>query len=419
MKILFISPHSPFISIGGVERHIRNLMEYCRQNACGAIFLLPAPNGKESRKDEGGITVIEKEFLNFHHKKLFNKKEIPREQLGQKSREFFAFLQEILEKEKIEIVDVQDFHVGLPPIYSLLLNTACFLQKIPMVLTMHTFIGAGLQNSIINDLSWEKISCVSKSVSGDCFSKGVLIDRLHTQYLGVNTKEFKLNKDKLWLKKKLGLPEGVKIVLHASRVIDLDRDILKEKGLVALLEAFAPIFLKDKNTRLVIAVAVPPRNLRNEFNAAIEKLKGYIQLHNIVDGVVIKEFSLKDMPLVYSGADVFVLASENETFGQVYLEAMACSVPVIGTNIGGVPEIITDGFNGFLTEADNSSLLAQKIETLLSGDEPRKTFIKNGLKTARTKFSMQRQFKAMFSYFDKIVRGNNGIKNEIAKSNLQ
>ena len=56
------------------------------------------------------------------------------------------------------------------------------------------------------------------------------------------------------------------------------------------------------------------------------------------------------MPKVYAGADIFVMASENETFGQVFTEAMAAGTPVIGTNVGGIPEIISENKTGFLIE---------------------------------------------------------------------
>jgi len=82
---------------------------------------------------------------------------------------------------------------------------------------------------------------------------------------------------------------------------------------------------------------------------------------------------------------------------------MACGTPVIGTNLGGVPEIITDNHDGFLIEPDNSSLLMQKIDNLLYDEENRKKFIKNALKTVRIKFSTERQFGLLFKSFKKIV----------------
>ena len=66
--------------------------------------------------------------------------------------------------------------------------------------------------------------------------------------------------------------------------------------------------------------------------------------------------------------------------------------------VGGVPEIITDGFNGFLIAPGDPSNLSQKIEELLNNEHLRKSFIENGFKAIRRKFSSERQFSSMFSY---------------------
>lgn len=406
MKILFISPHSPEASIGGIERHIKNLIDYCCQNSLRAVFLLPAINGDEGRRNIKEVSIIKTRYLNLIHKKIFGKREISKEEIRIKSKGFFTFLQKLIKEEKIDIVNAQNFQLDVPPIYNMMLNMVCFLQNVPMFLKIHNFLSTEMQISLVNDLSWQKIICVSRSVAGDCFNKGIEINRLHTQYLGVNTKEFRPNLDSSWLRKSLNVPKDSQIILHASRIITLEKDIvkdiLKEKGIITLLEAFSPIFSKNSGIKLVIAMAVPPRDLIKEFRSTLEKLKGYIQLHNVEGGVILKEFKMEEMPLVYNGSDIFVMVSENETFGQVYIEAMACGVPVIGTNAGGIPEVITDNFNGFLIEPNNSSILTQKIEELLYNEKHRKEFIFNGLKVVRRKFSTDRQFNLLLNYLEKL-----------------
>lgn len=69
-----------------------------------------------------------------------------------------------------------------------------------------------------------------------------------------------------------------------------------------------------------------------------------------------------------NAAHVFVLASRYEAFGVAYLEAMNCGVPTIGTDAGGVPEIIIDGERGFLVPPGDPEALAQALERL--GSDP-------------------------------------------------
>ena len=132
-------------------------------------------------------------------------------------------------------------------------------------------------------------------------------------------------------------------------------------------------------------------------------LKGYIHLHNIAEQTIIKIFKLDEMPDVYRESDLFVLASQNETFGQVFIEAMACGLPVIGTKVGGIPEIISDSYNGYLVLPDDASTLAQRIETILNNRSVRDNFIKAGQKTVSDKFTLEKQFSSFMEMLKKMI----------------
>lgn len=403
MKTLIISPDYSEISIGGVERYVDNLINYCCQKNSETVFLLPT-NKEDSLEKIGNVLIYKRNFLESDYKKITGHKETPESALKEKANGFFLFLNDLLDEQKIDIVDAENFHVDLPPVYSLVLNMVCFAKKVPLVLRAHSFAVTGMEKSLVSGLFWERIMCVSKSVAADFFNKGININKLDTHYPGVNTKEFRPKINGPWLRSKLKLPENIKIILHASRITDRKHeDILKEKGITTLLEAFSPLAAKNNDLVLLIAVARPPKKFKEQFQRALDKLNGYIQLNNLTGKVICREFNLEDMPCVFDGADLFVLASENETFGLVYIEAMACGTPVIGTNIGGVPEVITDNHDGFLIESNNPSILTQKIEKLLYDDNNRKEFIKNALKTVRRKFSTERQFGLLFKYFEKII----------------
>jgi glycosyltransferase involved in cell wall biosynthesis len=101
------------------------------------------------------------------------------------------------------------------------------------------------------------------------------------------------------------------------------------------------------------------------------------------------------------GADIFVLPSAiREGFGLSLAEAMAMGVPVIGTKLGGVPEIIIDGVNGLLAEPGNSESLAQSILYLLASQDLARFLAQNGLRTIREQFSLDR----MISKYKELYR---------------
>jgi len=71
-----------------------------------------------------------------------------------------------------------------------------------------------------------------------------------------------------------------------------------------------------------------------------------------------------DVPQIMAGSDLFVFTSLNEGFGNVIIEAMACGLPVVGTRVGGTPELVQDGQNGFLVDSDDIQALATAIQKI-------------------------------------------------------
>lgn len=388
MNILFISRNSPFESIGGIERYITNLIAYHKHHRQSQLYLM-LPTDKENRiEKDGSVTIYYSKDLFLSRSRLAIQKEI-----SQKAQGFAESVTRIIKTDKIDIICGVNFHTDLPPAYSLLLNMVSMSQKIPLILQLHSFASTELQTELINQLKWDRISCVSKSVAGDCFQKGTDINLLSTHYLGVNTEEFNRNPVKgKKLKSRLNLPANTKIVLTATRILRGKKNILQEKGVINLIQAFSELSPRYPNLKLLIAIGIPPKNLKDEFHIAYEMLQGYIKLHHIEKNTILRSFKLHEMPAAYKGSDVFVLPSENETFGQVFIEAMSCGLPVIGTKVGGIPEIISDRYNGYLVPTDDSSILTQRIEALLNDSSTRENFMKAGTKTVAEKFTSEKQF---------------------------
>ena len=101
--------------------------------------------------------------------------------------------------------------------------------------------------------------------------------------------------------------------------------------------------------------------------------------------------------------DVIVLASKAETFGLVLPEAMRAGTAVVGSNAGGVPEIIEDGKTGLLFTPEQSNELADCLEKLINNPELHKALTNNGKKFADENFSEEKHFKNLDHYlFDPI-----------------
>jgi L-malate glycosyltransferase len=90
---------------------------------------------------------------------------------------------------------------------------------------------------------------------------------------------------------------------------------------------------------------------------------------------------------LYSLSDLMLLLSEKESFGLVALEAMACGVPCIGTNVGGIPEVIEDGVNGFICEVGDIDMIADRALSLLKDPITYESFSNQSVQAVQEKFN--------------------------------
>ena len=104
-------------------------------------------------------------------------------------------------------------------------------------------------------------------------------------------------------------------------------------------------------------------------------------------------------------ADIFILPSAADSFGIVFLEAMACGLPIIAARAGGVPEVVQDGFNGILTKPNDPQGLIDAIVKLKNSPEIR---IKYGMKSLELvkKFDWNEIAESYFKIYKKAITGN-------------
>ena len=92
-----------------------------------------------------------------------------------------------------------------------------------------------------------------------------------------------------------------------------------------------------------------------------------------------------------------------ESFGLVYAEALACGIPVIGTSVGGVPEIIDNGKTGYLVEPDNPVELSKRIQLLINNPEKRKIMGEKGRKIIEKRFNSKKITDNLIGVFNSIT----------------
>lgn len=160
----------------------------------------------------------------------------------------------------------------------------------------------------------------------------------------------------------------------------------RRKGIDVLLEAASSILEKHPKARLNLVgnPEIADENNKKyfgEFEKKFGKKKWFKQIK--LYGYVSDE----DLAKLYEDCDIFVAPSRYESFGIIFIEAMAHAKPVVGTNVGGIPEIIDDGKNGLLFKNEDVQDLTQKLEKLLNDEQLRHKMGQASLRILQDKFS--------------------------------
>jgi len=160
---------------------------------------------------------------------------------------------------------------------------------------------------------------------------------------------------------------GEAVVMHVSNFRPVKR-------LSAVIDVFRSIRQRVPS-RLVLVGDGPDR-------AAAERRAAE---HGLTDAVT---FAGEQHDLVpwLSAADLFLLPSEKESFGLAALEAMACEVPVVTSNVGGLPEIVEDGVTGFACPPDAIEMMADRSVALLTSPDLRAKVTRAAVEMVRTRY---------------------------------
>ena len=195
---------------------------------------------------------------------------------------------------------------------------------------------------------------------------------------GVDIEKFKVQSEKLKVK-------GGRIIITTSRLVD-------KNGVDILIRAIAEVRKKISGIRCHIIGD-------GEERESLETLVGELGLQREVKffGSVPHE----QIPLYLRDADVFVRASRSEGMGNSFIEALAADLPIIGTAVGGIPDIIEDGKTGLFTGVDDPNDLAEKIVRLLTDVDLADTIVREGQRKIAGRFEwhiIAQQYKDVFEH---------------------
>ncbi len=306
----------------------------------------------------------------------------------------FLYSLAVFKKTKPDIIHA---HWSLPQ--GLIGIIAKRIFKIPCVTSIHGSDVYGLRSAFFKALNSMVIrnsdACTANSMATARIARKVCgNDNVNVLPMGVDTEYFSKTHDVASLKRKLKI-EGP-VILFVGRLIDW-------KGTAYLIKAMPETLQRFPTAKALIIGSGP-------LKAELVGLAATLALQEHV--IFIDEVPQEELVAFYSMADIFVLPSivnengETEGLGVVLLEAMACGLPVIASNVGGIPDIIKDGETGLLVRQKDARSLSDQIIRLLSDDNLRKEVLINGQNLIKAEFSWEIVTDKFIEIYREVLRRN-------------
>jgi glycosyltransferase involved in cell wall biosynthesis len=172
-------------------------------------------------------------------------------------------------------------------------------------------------------------------------------EKIRVIHNGVDTSKFQPARDKRKAKEEVGLNPEDSAILSVGR-------LYARKGLFTLIESMPAVVKRFRNAKFVIS----GKGQSNE----TKKLVAHAMKLGVRDNIIFTGyFPDKKLPKLYQAADVFAFSTFYENLPFAVLEALSTGLPVVTTYVGGIPEMIDSGKNGFLVQPFNAKQLTDKV----------------------------------------------------------
>jgi len=333
INILHIYQNS---KIGGVQQQLLSLLKAYSRERFNPIFCCLGP------KEEIGKEIEETkiEFIPL------NKLRYNRFSLG-----IVLELYRLMKKKQIHVVRTHRYRSNL---YGRL---AAFLAGVPVIIaSVHDNYRTDkrpkrrIMNRILSKIT-DKIVAVSEDVKEDIIRyDSIDPSKIEVIPNGIDVERFNPEKNTTDIRKEFSLEDDDIVIGFIGRIVPA-------KGLEYLLNALPYLKEEFKSIKLLIVGE----------GSLVEKLKESAKKNNIFDNILFTG-RRRDIPEILASINIFVMPSIAEGLPNALLEAMAMGKPIVTTEVGGIPEIVKNGFNGLLVPPRDTLSLSKAIKELISND---------------------------------------------------
>jgi len=241
--------------------------------------------------------------------------------------------------------------------------------------------------ALINDRYSDGIIAVSEAVKRNIAENGVPDDKISVIYGGINPVKVLDDREKSLAREKWGIGEEV--------VVGIVARLTEGKGHKYFIDAAEIISRDNDNVKFFIA-GIGPKE---------EELKELIKQKGLTDKVVFTGF-VDEIYEVFNIIDINVISSLSEALCLSLIEGMSAGKPSVATDTGGIPEVIKDGYNGFLVPAGDAEGLADAILKLIHDPGLRKAMGDRGREIMEKSFTAEIMAEKIEELYESVARKN-------------
>ena len=203
--------------------------------------------------------------------------------------------------------------------------------------------------------------------------------------------------DDIRIDKRQTLNEERPVVIGAAGLV------CEYKNYLEVIKAVELVLKKGRKVRLMIA--------GEDCLSYAACCRDYIELHQLQDSIQLLGF-VDDMGSFFEKLDVFICGSRRESFPAAIIEAITCNIPVVSTPIAGIPEILEDGVNGYLSRGYLAEELAEAIERFLDDSETGRLgrILAGEKRTYEGFFSVEAVRGQLEGLYDEMLENTSGVK---------
>jgi glycosyltransferase involved in cell wall biosynthesis len=292
-------------------------------------------------------------------------------------------IRRIIRRHQIQLVHSNTMTIidGALAAWSLRIPHVWHAREILTNHTPHNFsLSAKVVMAIVLGLS-DRVIAISQAVA-HCFSGMTGAEKIRVIYNAVDIASFTQSDSRVRAeyRRLLGVPDDVPLVGQVANVT-------VAKSYTDFIRAIPLVRKKMPDVRFVGVGGMP----HADYKAIVMQLINDLDLGN---SLILTGFR-EDAPQIMAALDIVVLASRYEPLGRVLIEGMAAGKPVVGTDVGGIPEIIEDGVTGLIVPPASPERLAEAILEILKDPESAHQMGQAGRRRAQTLFNPVRYVRSV------------------------